>query len=55
MEDVGMFYGRLVYFTAMWYTYCVAIWYTFTVLVCCTKKNLATLLHMNTNTSSLAV
>jgi hypothetical protein len=27
MEDVGIFYGRLVYFTAIWYTYFVAIWY----------------------------
>jgi hypothetical protein len=27
MEDVGLFYGHLVYFTAIWYTYIVAIWY----------------------------
>jgi hypothetical protein len=31
----GTFYGPLVYF--------VVIWYIFPVLVCCTKKNLATL------------
>jgi hypothetical protein len=35
MEDVGRFYGHLIYF--------VALWYIFPVLVCCTKKNLATL------------
>jgi hypothetical protein len=35
MEDFGMFYDQLEYFTA--------IWYIFSVLVCCTKKNLATL------------
>jgi hypothetical protein len=48
MEDVGkfmdiwsilqpfvIFYGHLVYF--------VVSWYIFPVLVCCTKKNLATL------------
>jgi hypothetical protein len=42
MENVDLFYGHLVYFTAirsiLW-TYC-----TFGGnLVCCTKKNLATL------------
>jgi hypothetical protein len=54
-EDVGIFYGHLVYFTAIrnilrtygiFYghiIYFVAIWYIFPVLVCCTKKNLATL------------
>jgi hypothetical protein len=31
----GLFYGHLVYF--------MVVWYIFTVLVCCTKKNLATL------------
>jgi hypothetical protein len=42
MENVGLFYGHLVY--------CVTIWYILwlcgkfsAVLVCCTKKNLATL------------
>jgi hypothetical protein len=35
MEDVGLFYGNLVYFTA--------IWYIFPVLECCANKNLATL------------
>jgi hypothetical protein len=45
----GLFYGHLVYFVADWYTYLVAIfvyfiviWYIFSLLVCCTKKNLAT-------------
>jgi hypothetical protein len=33
-EDVNMFYGHLVYFTAIWYifgylVYCVVIWYIF--------------------------
>jgi hypothetical protein len=35
LRQFGLFYGNLVYF--------VVIWYIFTVLVCCTKKNLATL------------
>jgi uncharacterized membrane protein len=35
MEYVGLCYGRLVYFTA--------IWYIIPILVCCKKKNLATL------------
>jgi Na+/H+-dicarboxylate symporter len=42
MEDVGIFYGHLVYFVAIW---CI-LWLfgMFSpVLVCCTKKNLATL------------
>jgi hypothetical protein len=50
MENVGIFHGVLVYFTAIWYfidicyTYFAVIWYIyFTVLVRCTKKNLATL------------
>jgi hypothetical protein len=49
MKDVDLFYGHLIYFTANWYTcydhlaYFVVIWYIFPVLVCCTKKNLATL------------
>jgi hypothetical protein len=33
----------LVSFEAIWYMYVMVIWYLFTVLVCCTKKNLATL------------
>jgi hypothetical protein len=49
MEDGGIFYGQLVYFTVNWYIlwsfgifhgYLVNI---FPVLVCNTKKNLATL------------
>jgi hypothetical protein len=42
VEDVGIFYRHLVYFTAIWYT----LWtfgMFFPVLVCCTKKNLASL------------
>jgi hypothetical protein len=49
MEDVGIFYGRLVHFTV----FCYILWtfgiargdlvYFFPVLVFCTKKNLATL------------
>jgi hypothetical protein len=35
MEDVGIFYGKLVNV--------VVIWYIFPVLVCFTEKNLATL------------
>jgi hypothetical protein len=26
MEDVGIFYSHLVYFTSLWHTYFVAIW-----------------------------
>jgi hypothetical protein len=49
MEDVGILYGHLVYFTAIWYILCTFglfyshLVYFFPVLVCCTKKNLATL------------
>jgi hypothetical protein len=42
MEDVGIFYGHLVYFMAIW----SILWLFgifFHVLVCCPKKNLATL------------
>jgi hypothetical protein len=51
MEDVGIFYGHLVNFTAIWYI----VWplgifvgyllYISPFLVCCSKKNLATLTH----------
>jgi hypothetical protein len=27
MEDDGIFYEKLVYFTAIWYTYFIAFWY----------------------------
>jgi hypothetical protein len=37
------FYGHLVDFTAIWYTYFILIWYIFPVLVSCIKVNLATL------------
>jgi hypothetical protein len=53
MTYVGLFYGRLVYFTAI-LVYGVTISYNLwsfgifdTVLVCCTKKNLATLIRMS--------
>jgi hypothetical protein len=50
MEDLGMFYGHLVYFITIWYILCqfgifMVIWYSFPVLVSCTTKNLATLLE----------
>jgi hypothetical protein len=35
LRPIDIFYGHLVYF--------VVIWYIFPMLVCCTKKNLATL------------
>jgi hypothetical protein len=35
LQPFGVFCGNLVYL--------MAIWYIFPVLVCCTKKNLATL------------
>jgi hypothetical protein len=48
MEDVGMFYGHLVYFKTIWYVlwpflYFEEIWCISSVLVCGIKKNLATL------------
>jgi hypothetical protein len=43
MEDFSIFYGHLVYF--------VEIWYIFLVLVCCNKKNLATLLSIFIDTA----
>jgi hypothetical protein len=50
MKEVGLFYSHFVYFTAIWYiyghlVYFVVIRYMFPVLVCCTKKNLATLVQ----------
>jgi hypothetical protein len=43
MVDVGIFYGHLAYFVAIWYIF--GNLYVFPVLVCCTKKNLATLVQ----------
>jgi hypothetical protein len=55
MEDVGIFYGYLVYFMAIWYSlwpsgifcgflvYFKVIWYILPVLVSCSKTNPATL------------
>jgi hypothetical protein len=51
MENIGIFYGHLEYFTAIWYILwpfgnVVVIWYLyiyFPILVNCVKKNLATL------------
>jgi hypothetical protein len=46
---VYVFYDHLVYCTVIWYIFCgnvgyfMVIWYSFPVLVCCTKKNMATL------------
>jgi hypothetical protein len=52
MEDVGIFYGRLFYFTAIWYIlWSFGIFYVFFVYfppfwyVRYSKKNLATLLR----------
>jgi hypothetical protein len=47
MEDVGILYRHLVYFTAVWYTFgifCGNLLYILPVLVFYAKKNLATLL-----------
>jgi hypothetical protein len=41
-EDVGILYDHLVYFTANWY-FLSPFGTLFPILVCCTKKNLATL------------
>jgi hypothetical protein len=46
MADFGIFYGHLVYVTAIWYI----LWLLgkfFQFLVCCTWKNLATLARAN--------
>jgi hypothetical protein len=43
LEDFGVFYGHLIYIVYCYLEYFVVIWYIFPVLVCCTKKNLATL------------
>jgi hypothetical protein len=50
MEDVGIFYGHLVHFTAFGYIlWPFSIFFGhlvyFSVLVYCTKKNLATLVQ----------
>jgi hypothetical protein len=50
IENVGIFYGDLEYFKAIWYILwplgnVVEIWYIFPVLVYFVKKNLATLLR----------
>jgi hypothetical protein len=42
MDDVGLFYGVLVYFMAMWYILrpigtILVIWYIVPILVSCTK------------------
>jgi hypothetical protein len=29
MEDVGIFYGYLIYFTLIWYILCPFIWYIY--------------------------
>jgi hypothetical protein len=50
MEDVGIFYVHVVYFTAKWYklwpfgTFCALFGIFFPVLIGCTEKNLATLI-----------
>jgi hypothetical protein len=55
MKDVGILNGHLVYFTARWYIlrpfgifneYILGTF--FPVLVCCTTKNLATLVQQTT-------
>jgi hypothetical protein len=48
MEKVGLFYGYLEYFTAVWcilwpLSNALVIWYFFSVLVYCAEKNLAAL------------
>jgi hypothetical protein len=50
MEYVGIFDEHLFYITAKLYisshvVYFAVTWYNFPVLVCCTMKNLATLLE----------
>jgi hypothetical protein len=48
MEEVGLFYGLLVYFTDIWYSlWLFGIFYP--VLVSITEKNLATLVENKTS------
>jgi hypothetical protein len=50
LQPIGVFYNHLVYFTTIWYI----LWCIFPVLVCCTKKNLATLVHAGNSMSSFS-
>jgi hypothetical protein len=48
MEDVGVFYGRLINFPGIWHILWwfgifSPFWYILSVSECCTKKNLAAL------------
>jgi hypothetical protein len=43
METVGIYYGHLIYFVALWYILHMFIQYIFFVLVCRNLKNLTTL------------
>jgi hypothetical protein len=43
LQPIVKFYGHLVHF--------VVIWYIFHILVCCIKKNLATLLQVEAGTA----
>jgi hypothetical protein len=47
LRPFGIFYGYLVYF--------LVIWYIFDVLVCCSKKNLATLVGIKLSSSQSAI
>jgi hypothetical protein len=57
MEDLGLFYGHLVYFTAICYIllqFCIVygnLVHIFPVLVCCSRKNLATLRSASFNSN----
>jgi hypothetical protein len=59
MEDVGIFYGHLVNFMAIWSilwpfgTFCSHFGIFFPALVCSTKKNLATLFRQITLTTTM--
>jgi hypothetical protein len=60
MEDVGIFYGHLIYFTAIWYFLLPSgifyghLVYISPVLVCCITRNLATLVHMEAVSAPVA-
>jgi hypothetical protein len=61
MEDVGILYGYLVCFPAIWYILGPFgkiggnLVYFSPILVCCTKKNLATLVHRDAISSVAAM
>jgi hypothetical protein len=53
LDDVGIFYGHVVYFTAIWDILC--LFGTFSPVLVLKKKNLATLVWCRTNHRALSI